>query len=76
MTHTSCAQSEAEYRATEERMKKEWTPERAQQEQMRDWKIPGWLNAPHPTGPTGCSSAGTAAGCLLRIVPTCIAMAS
>lgn len=46
MTHTSCAQSEAEYRATEDQMKKEWTPERAEQNQKLDYKIPGWLNAP------------------------------
>lgn len=43
---TSCAQSEDQYRETEERMKREWNPGRAEQDQSCDWKIPGWLNAP------------------------------
>lgn len=43
---TSCAQSEEQYRQTEARMMEDWNPEKAEQEQMKDWRIPGWLNAP------------------------------
>lgn len=46
MTFTSCGQSEAEYQATEERMRQEWDPEKAERDQMRDWRIPSWMNAP------------------------------